>query len=274
MNFEKEYIYNFQNSDETECKVINKIKIGDNEKGTYDVLVEYKIEEEKTGEDLYISALEFETKKLIPGKTSALVTENNVLEELLKGTEKNEKIEMSSMIKMIDKALLKTATNAGLNEKEKGGICVRKSKENYKKNRSFELADLETVLATSDGLFDSYFITQGNFQIESTPISFSYSENQKRPQRKFEFFHMEDSGFKATIQSNETKCSLGEKNNGLSNELKEKLKKMENFFEKVEFSSLVSYHKKNKILEDLKEAIITEENNLKTIEKENKTRRM
>jgi len=87
MNFEKEYIYNFQNSDETECKVINKIKIGDNEKGTYDVLVEYKIEEEKTGEDLYISALEFETKKLIPGKSSALVTENNVLEELLKGTE-------------------------------------------------------------------------------------------------------------------------------------------------------------------------------------------
>lgn len=274
MNFEKEYKYTFKDEKEIEYNVIHKVKVNENNEGRYNVLLEYKIENEDLNEDLYISALEYETKKLMAGKRNALITEENIFEETFGDiSEKKETYEISEVVSKIENIVLKTAGITGLSEKEPGGIFVRKAESNYRRKRNYNIADMEKLILTGDGKFDSYFITLGNYQLESTPISFSFSINQKNPLRKIEVFHTENNELKSFIYSPTEKCQIGENKGVLSVELTEGLKKSKTIFENAIKSSMITYSKKNIMLKELEEAILKQENQIKTENKKiNKAR--
>lgn len=274
MNFEKEYKYTFKDEKEIEYNVIHKVKVNENNEGRYNVLLEYKIENEDLNEDLYISALEYETKKLMAGKRNALITEENIFEETFGDiSEKKETYEISEVVSKIENILLKTAGITGLSEKEPGGIFVRKAESNYRRKRNYNIADMEKLILTGDGKFDSYFITLGNYQLESTPISFSFSINQKNPLRKIEVFHTENNELKSFIYSSTEKCQIGEDKGVLSVELTEGLKKSKTIFENAIKSSMITYSKKNIMLKELEETILKQENQIKTENKKlNKAR--
>lgn len=274
MNFEKEYKYTFKDEKEIEYNVIHKVKVNENNEGRYNVLLEYKIENEDLNEDLYISALEYETKKLMAGKRNALITEENIFEETFGDiSEKKETYEISEVVSKIENILLKTAGITGLSEKEPGGIFVRKAESNYRRKRNYNIADMEKLILTGDGKFDSYFITLGNYQLESTPISFSFSINQKNPLRKIEVFHTENNELKSIIYSPTEKCQIGENKGVLSVELTEGLKKSKTIFENAIKSSMITYSKKNIMLKELEEIILKQENQIKAENKKiNKAR--
>lgn len=274
MNFEKEYKYTFKDEKEIEYNVIHKVKVNENNEGRYNVLLEYKIENEELNEDLYISALEYETKKLMAGKRNALITEENIFEETFGDiSEKRETYEISEVVSKIENILLKTAGITGLSEKEPGGIFVRKAESNYRRKRNYNIADMEKLILTGDGKFDSYFITLGNYQLESTPISFSFSINQKNPLRKIEVFHTENNELKSIIYSPTEKCQIGENKGVLSVELTEGLKKSKTIFENAIKSSMITYSKKNIMLKELEEIILKQENQIKAENKKiNKAR--
>ena len=248
-NYRKEYEHNIVAEDGSEYEVRHKVDISRNEKGKYHVLLEYTVSKEKN--NIYETAMDFTTPRLIEGKHAPLIMEENIYKndfDVL--MQKREKPNIGEIITAIEKGLIKTTGRVCLAEKESGGMFLRKSDINFRKNRSYTIIDLEKLIESSEGTFDAYFISLGKNKINITPESFSYSELTETPKRMFTVSHSEYAGFNAAIQSLKEKCELGQENPKLAKELSESMKRVENLFRKAMNSLMVSYNGKEKLLED------------------------